>query len=151
MQPLPEHTRVLVERLLEQYCTRLCPPSARQVVPIGFRIEGCAAYIDEHRRICGVPGTRRAIPLARFRYVTEEARWYLDHSLGDDRWRRYAPRPSSRHFLELLREFDADPLGRFWSQLDGKNLRWCSARGRCSGCEERYAEVLGLHPPARSS
>lgn len=144
MDPLPEHTRILVERLLGQYCARICPPSARNVVPTGYRIEGSDVFIEEYQRICGVPGTRRPVARARFRYRAEDASWSLEHPQGDGGWRRHPRCPTSRQFLELLREFDADPLGVFWSQLDGKNLRWCSARGRCAVCEQRYAQVLGM-------
>lgn len=143
MDALPEHTRILVERLLEQYCAQICPPTARNVVLTGYRIEGCDVFIDEHQRICGVPGTRRPLTRARFRYRAQDASWSLEHPLGHGGWRRHPRHLPSRQFVELLRAFDADPLGLFWSQLDGKNLRWCSARGRCPGCEQRYAQVLG--------
>jgi hypothetical protein len=60
--------------------------------------------------------------------------------------RRYRPLPSSRSFIELLREFDADPAGLFWGRIDGKSLRWCRSEGRCAPCEARYCGVLGLRP-----
>ena len=148
MAELPEHTRSLIERLLEQYCARICPPAARQVINIGYHIAGTAVFLEEHRRICGVPGTRRSIPLARLRYRSIDGYWTLEHRSSQGSWRRHPSLVPTRHFLELLREFDADPLGLFWSHLDGKNLRWCSARGRCQGCEWRYAQILGLSAPA---
>lgn len=143
MAELPEHTRSLIERLLDQYCARICPPSARQVVGIGYRIDGTAVYLEEHRRICGVPGTCLSVPLARLRYRPADACWILEHRSSRETWRSHPRVAPTRHVLELLREFDADPLGLFWSQLDGKTLRWCSARGRCPDCESRYDQVLG--------
>ncbi len=92
-------------------------------------------------RICP-PHARHAVLLG---YTLEaDNLWQL--MVADDaaRWRRYAPLPSSRNFLDLLREVDADPSGAFWGRIDGKSLRWCSARGRCDDCEEKYCRVLGV-------
>jgi len=141
---IPQHSRLLIERLLENYCRRICPPTARNVVALGYRIEANQVILEEYRRICGVPGTRRAVPLARFRYRSGTASWLLDDACEDQGWRRHKGLNCSRSFLELLREFDADPEGVYWHRLDGKSLRWCSSKGRCAPCELRYGEVLGL-------
>jgi hypothetical protein len=152
---IPQHTRALVERLLDAYCTRICPPTARNTVLIGHRIAEDHAEIHELKRICGVPGTRLPAPVARFRYRSASRDWALDY-FDDDvsaagAWRRYPPLRHSRSFIELLREFDRDPLGHFWGRLDGKSLRWCSAKGRCLECDVRYQQVLGLALPIESS
>lgn len=140
---IPEHSRALIERLLQAYCARICPPSARNTVLIGFRIDDDFAVIHETKRICGVPGTCRPMPVARFRYRARSTDWALDYFF-EGHWRRYPSLPSSASFLRLLREFDLDPAGHFWGRLDGKSLRWCSSKGRCLDCELRYREVLGL-------
>lgn len=143
---IPLHTRWLVERLLGSYCSRICPPHARHAVLLGYTLEADRATLNELRPICGVPGTRRNVPTAQFRYSAADNHWHL--MVADDaaRWRRYAPLPSSRNFLDLLREVDTDPTGAFWGRIDGKSLRWCSARGRCDDCEEKYCRVLGVGP-----
>ena len=77
---------------------------------------------------CGVPGARREVPVARFRYG-RDGWWQLEHAQLSGRWRRvrheaFAGR--SRSFLALLRVIDEDPQGVFWGRLNGKSLRWCS-------------------------
>ncbi|MFM7396409.1 MAG: DUF3024 domain-containing protein [Gammaproteobacteria bacterium] len=150
MNTIPQHTRTLMERLLEAYCARICPPTARNAVLIGYRVAEDHAVIHELKRICGVPGTCLPTPVARFRYRSTSQDWALDYfeeDDGDRSWRRYTPLPQSRSFIELLREFDVDPEGHFWGRLDGKSLRWCSAKGRCLDCDVRYKQVLGLAVP----
>ena len=144
MHAIPQHTRHLLERLLEAYCARICPPTARNTVLIGYRIEEDRVWIDELRRICGVPGTRRSVPVARFRYRASDGCWLLDQRDEAGRWRRHRALAPTRSFLELLREVDADPDGTFWGRIDGKSLRWCSSTGRCIACDLRYGEVLGI-------
>jgi len=143
---IPQHSRALIARLLEAYCARICPPAARNAVSIGFRLDTDHVVIHELKRICGVPGTRQAAPVARFRYRSATADWTLDYFF-EDGWQRHRTSAFGSSFINLLREFDADPDGRFWGQLDGKSLRWCSARGRCSDCDLRYKQVLGLAAP----
>lgn len=147
MNELPQHTRALVERLLDAYCARLCSPLARNTVLIGYRIESDTVIIDELRRILGVAGTREPVPVARFRYRSGSADWTLDY-FEHGAWQRYRPMPRSHSFIQLLREFDLDPAGLFWGRLDGKSLRWCSARGRCSDCDLRYRQILGVIAPS---
>ncbi|MFO1427720.1 MAG: DUF3024 domain-containing protein [Steroidobacteraceae bacterium] len=144
MTGIPQHTRWLVERLLAAYCARICPPQVRSVVQLGFTLEHDRATLEELRPICGVPGTRRPMPLAQFRYDEREQLWRLFHADESGRWRRYAARPASPRFIDLLRELDADPNGTFWCRIDGKSLRWCSSRGRCAECDAKYCRVLGL-------
>lgn len=140
---IPQHSRHLVERLLGDYCRRICPPSARNAVRLGYRLDADRATLHEIRAFCGVPGAHRYVDVAQFRWSARQQAWLL-FSAGDrGRWRRYAPHPSSRSFVELLRELDADPAGRFWTHVNGKSLRWCSADGRCSGCDEEYCAILG--------
>jgi hypothetical protein len=152
MSALPAHTSRLVERLLSGYCRRICPPSARHAVLLDYRIEEERATLSEARLFCGVPGTHRRVDIAQFRYEPggEWRLFYADETL---RWRRYARRASSRSFVELLREVDADAEGAFWGRINGKSLRWCSARGRCDGCDEQYCRILGLieREPAASN
>ena len=143
MNDIPQHTLLMIERLLEAYCARICPPLARNMVLIGYRIEADQVVIHELRRILGVPGTREPVPVVRFRYRPAGNDWTFD-CFDSGTWRRYRPLPASRSFIDLLREFDRDPAGHFWGHLDGKSLRWCSARGRCTGCDLRYRQVLGL-------
>lgn len=140
---IPQHTRAVVERLLEAYCARVCPPTARNTVLIGYLIDTDHVVIHELKKIHGVPGTRQPAPVARFRYRAVSADWLMDYFF-ERNWRRYRMRGDGSSFLALLREFDLDPLGHFWSRLDGKSLRWCSAKGRCSDCDLRYKQVLGL-------
>ncbi|NBU25494.1 MAG: DUF3024 domain-containing protein [Gammaproteobacteria bacterium] len=144
MSGIPQHTRLLVTRLLDAYCARICPPSARHAVPIGYRLAHDAVVIEEHRRILGVAGTRRAVPVARLRWQAARGCWTLEHADRSGAMRRYRPLPSSRSFIELLREFDADPAGLFWGRIDGKSLRWCRPEGRCAPCEAKYCGVLGM-------
>jgi hypothetical protein len=140
---IPQHTRLLVTRLLDAYCARICPPSARHTVHIGYRLAHDEVVLEEHRRILGIAGTRRAVPVARMRWRASDAAWTLEHADPSGVMRRYRPLPSSRSFIELLREFDADPAGLFWGRIDGKSLRWCRPEGRCASCEVKYCGVLG--------
>jgi hypothetical protein len=150
---IPEHTAKMAGRLLAAYCARICPPHARHAVQLAWRLEPDRAIVEELRPICGVAGTRRAVPLAQFRYRAASADWVLLHATdarlaplaGEQavRWRRYAPKPAARSLVQLLRELDADPHGLFWNRIDGKSLRWCTSRGRCAGCDEQYCRVLG--------
>lgn len=146
MNGIPQHTRALVERLLDAYCARICPPLARNTVVIGYRLESDHVIIHELQRILGVTGTRQPVPVARFRYRQVDNDWTLDYFDGTS-WQRYRPKPRSHGFLELLREFDLDPAGIFWGRLDGKSLRWCRSSGRCLDCDVRYKQVLGLAVP----
>jgi hypothetical protein len=140
---IPQHTRLLVTRLLDAYCARICPPSARHTVHIGYRLAHDEVVLEEYRRILGIAGTRRAVPVARMRWRASDAAWTLEHADLSGVMRRYRPLPSSRSFIELLREFDADPAGLFWGRIDGKSLRWCRPEGRCASCEAKYCGVLG--------
>ena len=146
MNELPQHSQLLISRLLDAYCARICPPLARNTVLIDYRVEGDRVVIHELRRILGVAGTREPVPIARFRYRSSSGAWLLDY-FEEGLWRRYRPLPRSQSFLELLREFDLDPIGLFSGRLDGKSLRWCSSRGRCIDCDLRYKQVLGLAAP----
>lgn len=155
---IPEHTARLIERLLLAYCERICPPTARFAVPLRPSLEPDRATIHELRSICGVPGTARPVPLAQFRYRTTTGDWLFFFNAAPPeadpertpRWRRYSPLPRSRHFVDLLREFDTDPHGLFWGRVNGKSLRWCRAEGRCSDCDARYCRVLGVRSIAQS-
>jgi hypothetical protein len=141
---IPQHTQHLVERLLAEYCRSVCPPTARHAVKLGFRLEADRVTLHEIRSFCGVPGAHRYVDVAQFRYSARGAGgWRLFHAADGGCWKRYTPRPASRSFLELLRELDADPAGRFWTQVNGKSLRWCSSDGRCPGCDEEYCAILG--------
>lgn len=158
---IPQHTRHLVERLLGAYCERICPPTARHTVLLRHRVDADRATLYHLRSICGVAGTARPVELAQFRYrgATQDWGFLINMAPADAsldapadrpaRWRRYAPRPAAHNFLELLREFDADPLGLFWGRVNGKSLRWCRAEGRCDSCDERYCRVLGTQSAAR--
>lgn len=144
MTELPLHTAHLVQKLLDRYCARICPPWARQAVPLGFRVQGLRVTLHELRLFCGVPGTHRHVPVAQFRYRLTTGDWALHYAGHHGGWKPYTPLASSRSFVELLRELDADAHGLFWGRLNGKSLRWCSARGRCAGCDVKYCEILGL-------
>ena len=146
MDGIPQHTRLLVTRLLDAYCARICPPTARHAVQLAWRMGHDEVVLEEWRPILGIPGTRRAVPVARIRWSAREAAWTLEHAADARRFRRYPRLRGSRSFLELLREFDADPAGYFWGRLNGNSLRWCRPEGRCPGCEARYCGVLGLDP-----
>ena len=160
MNDIPQHTRHLVERLLGAYCERICPPTARHTVLLRHRVDADRATLFHLRRICGVVGTARPVELAQFRYRGATQDWGfmintapLDATLDAPadrpaRWRRYPPRPVARLFLELLREFDADPQGLLWGRVNGKSLRWCRAEGRCEACDVRYGRVLGTRGTA---
>lgn len=132
--------------MLAAYCQRICPPEFREQVVLGFRIVDDGATLHEVRRICGVPGTARFVDVARFRYDARRGTWRLFHRIDDDtgpaRWRRH-PAAAERSLSALMRAFDADESGLFWPRLNGASLRWCSVRGRCAGCAERYQSVLG--------
>jgi hypothetical protein len=148
VEVIPLHTARLVDKLLTSYCERVCPPTARNAVQLRFELGADRVTLSEVRRFCGVPGANQFVALAQFRYATRGGEWRLYYSgLGRPdravRWRRYPRVHTSRSFLELLREFDADPAGRFWSQLNGRSLRWCSSLGRCEGCDDRYCRILG--------
>jgi hypothetical protein len=144
---LPDHTRRLAERLLGAYCEGVCPPALRTRVELGFRLERDGATLYERRRICGVPGTARAVDVARLRYHAGGGEWQLywsaDYAGSGPRWRRHPRLGRERNLARLLAEIDADPEGRFWPRLNGASLRWCSAGGRCAGCAARYRAVLG--------
>jgi hypothetical protein len=148
---LPDHTRRLAERMLEAYCQRICPPEFREQVVLGWRAGSHGVTLHEVRRICGVPGTARLVDVALLRYDARRASWRLFHRLDADdggpvRWRRYPVAPQ-RSLAAVMRELDEDPSGLFWPRLNGASLRWCSARGRCAGCTERYRSALGAAEP----
>ena len=138
---IPLHTLRLVERVLGGYCERICPPGARQTVVLGYRLDADRVTVHEIRTFCGVPGAHRHVDVAQLRYA-RSGQWRLFYADAAMRWRRYTPRPVGRSFVELLRAIDADPHGLFWCRVNGKSLRWCSSRGRCAGCDERYCRIL---------
>jgi Protein of unknown function (DUF3024) len=134
----------MIERLLDGYCARICPPGARNAVRLSYRVDVDHVTLYELQRICGVPGTQQPVAVAEFRYRTQDGAWRLAWRESNGPWRNYLEAPRQRTFLEWLREFDRDPAGRFWTRVDGKSLRWCSSRGRCEGCEAKYCQVLGI-------
>ncbi len=150
MNEIPLHTRRLVEKLLQAYCDRICPPSARHAVMLGFDVGCDRVTIHELQRLFGIPGTGQPVALAQFRYTAARNEWRLHHRDEHSRWRAYPRQPATRGFIELLREFDADSAGVFWGRLNGRSLRWCSPRGRCADCDLRYCQVLGVVEPANS-
>jgi hypothetical protein len=133
---LSELTRRLVERHCRRYCGPVCPPEGANQVRLRFRIEGDEVWISESRPLFRTLGMHavREMPLARLRF---------EAGTRDGHPRRYPGSARSRDFLALLREFDRDPRGLFWPHVNGANLRWCSARGRCRGCDARYQQILG--------
>ena len=156
---IPQHTRHLLERLLGAYCERICPPRARHPVLLRHRVEADRVTLFELRSIYGLPGTARPVEVAQFRYFAATQDWqFLINTAPVDspadeppRWHRYALKPRSRNVIELLREFDADPKGRLWGQVNGKSLRWCRSEGRCDDCDERYCRVLGTRHSSPAS
>lgn len=150
MSQLPDHTRRVAERLLEAYCQRICPPEFREQVVLGYRLGARGATLHEIRRICGVPGTARLYDVAQLRYDARRGTWRLQFRDDVDdptpRWRPYPGSGAARNLAVLMREFDADPHGLFWPRINGASLRWCSSRGRCVGCTERYRSALGAEP-----
>lgn len=140
---IPQHSRYLVERLLQAYCARICPPTATHTVLLRYAVDDTDATIYESRALLGVNHLRLPIPVARFTYDEPDKLWLLEYR-GESGWHLHSRLHQSRSFVELLREFDADPLGEFWGRIDGKSLRWCRSAGRCQDCESRYAEILGL-------
>jgi hypothetical protein len=143
----------MAARLLQRYCERICPPSARNAVRIDFALERDRITLYELRWFCGVPGAARRVPLAQMRYNAARGGWRLLYADATERWRSYRALPASSSLVELLREIDVDPAGVFWPHVNGSSLRWCSSRGRCVDCDERYCAVLGLvqAAPLRSS
>lgn len=150
MNDIPLHTQRLVEKLLQGYCDRICPPSARHAVMLGFRLESDRVTIHELQKLFGIPGTAQPVELAQFRYRADRNSWRLLCLDERARWRPYPRQPVAHGFIDLLREFDADPAGLFWGRLNGRSLRWCSPRGRCADCDLRYCQVLGVTEPANS-
>lgn len=148
MSALPDHTRRLAERLLAAYCQRICPPEFREQVVLGFHVGETGVTLHEVRRICGVPGTARLVEVALLRYDSRRGTWRLYFRAdvvgctGRAEWRRYPSAPQ-RSLATLMRELDADAHGLFWPRVNGASLRWCSSRGRCAGCTERYLAVIG--------
>lgn len=145
---IPQHTAHLAKRLLQRYCARICPPTARHTVQLDYEIESDRATLFEVRLFCGVPGATRRLPFAQMRYQPRGGEWDLYYADTSARWRRYRPLPGGQSMIALLREIDADPASLFWPHINGSSLRWCSSRGRCSECDERYCAVLGLAQPA---
>lgn len=141
---LPDHTQRLVERSLRSYCARICPPSFTRQVRLGWEIEGLQVTLFELKPLWWDldGGSLRREPLASCRYRPHSARWEL-YLRGPSGWQRYKPFPAARAFIDLLREIDADPHGVFWDRVNGASLRWCSSRGRCADCDDRYARILG--------
>jgi Protein of unknown function (DUF3024) len=140
---MPPLTRLQCERSLAAYCARICPPSARNAVNIGYQIEAQCVTLLEWRPICGVPGTRRGVPVAQMRWSSQDNLWRLYHRRATGRWRALVGGAPSRSFVDLLREIDADRSGTFWGRVDGKSLRWCSSKGRCTECDQKYCQALG--------
>ncbi|MFO0334760.1 MAG: DUF3024 domain-containing protein [Pseudomonadota bacterium] len=151
MSLLPEHSRRDAERLLEAYCQRICPPEFREQVVLGWRESGVGFVLHEIRRICGVPGTARLVDVAQLRYESRRGLWRLysaEETAGTVWWRRYPGTRAERNLAVLMRALDADTHGRLWPRVNGASLRWCSSRGRCAGCTERYRAALGAVPAA---
>ncbi|MBK6596962.1 MAG: hypothetical protein IPG25_03200 [Proteobacteria bacterium] len=164
---IPEHTAHLVERLLQRYCARVCPPTARHTVRLAFELQSDRVTLFELRMVCGVPGALRRVPLAELRYRARDHHWLLFERENADParqqgWRRYSGVRSgsvrseghanrSRNFIDLLREIDTNPTGAFWPRIDGASLRWCQSSGRCTACEWRYREILGLENQQRAT
>ena len=145
---LSELTRRLVERHCERYCGSRCPPHFERQVQLAYRIDGDDVWLFEKQpvyRTHGVPAIR-TVPLARVRFTAPDGRWQLHHVAGG-RLRRYPFLTAPRDFLRVLREIDRDPHGVFWERVNGASLRWCSSRGRCAGCEERYSRIVGNAMP----
>lgn len=141
---MPMHTRRLCERTLDAYCARICPPGVRTAVNVGYQIEMSRVTLLEWRPICGVAGTRRAVSVAQMRWSPRDNLWRLYFTDDRSEWRRADRHSPARSFIDLLRAVDADDSGVFWGRIDGKSLRWCSSKGRCADCEEKYCQALGL-------
>jgi hypothetical protein len=143
---LPLHTCHLVQRLLGRYCERLCSPRFERQLRLGFAIDGDSAFVYELRPVFGIASMVRRVNVARFLYRQRDGSWRLYCNAAEPcRWRPY-PMERSRTFVRLLAEVDADPRGLFWGRVNGASLRWCSSRGRCADCEDRYRAVLGPAP-----
>jgi hypothetical protein len=140
---LPQHTRMLAERLFQRYCGRLCDPAFDSQVRLDFELVDDAILLFELRPVFGMTTMMRRLPLARFRHRSARGDWTLQaadtHRPG---WRR-TPLARHRNLALLLMLVDEDAQGLFWGRVNGASLRWCSARGRCVGCERRYREALG--------
>ena len=146
---LPQHTAHLTERRLARYCERVCPPSFQRQVRLTYRIEGRVATLYELKPAwCTLSDVaERESGVARFIYDPRTGTWRFQYFERRRGWRSYRRMPRNRDFLALLREIDADPAGLFWGRVNGASLRWCSARGRCASCDQRYRSILGLADP----
>jgi len=122
----------------------VCPPSFRNQVVLGYHLTDHEATLHELRTICGVPGSRHEVPVARLR-LQPDGRWTLESVDIEGHWRRHRSSPH-RSFVALLRVLDEDCEGLFWGSVNGKSLRWCSSRGRCAECTDQYHAILGGEP-----
>jgi hypothetical protein len=147
---LSELTTRLVDRHCRRYCGPVCPPEADDPARLVYRIDGDDVWFSESRPLFRTLGmqARREVPLARLRFDAATREWRLARATCDGGRGRYRVLARSRDFLAVLREFDRDPLGVFWPQVNGASLRWCSSRGRCRGC--RYRQILGATEDGRS-
>jgi hypothetical protein len=113
-------------------------------VRLSYRIDGDDVWLNELRplfRSHNMDALRES-PFARFRFEPATCEWRLHYCDCRGHLRPYAALPRSRDFLRLLREIDRDPHGIFWHRVNGASLRWCSPRGRCADCDERYSRIV---------
>jgi len=141
---LSDLTRRLVERYCSRYCDPVCPPRFARRVRLSYRLDGDEVWLNELRPIFRSHNmdALREVPFVRFRFEPATCEWRLHYCDWRGRLRTYAALPRSRDFLRLLREIDRDPHGIFWQRVSGASLRWCSPRGRCADCDERYSRIV---------
>ena len=111
---LSELQRAQVTKLLTAFCESRVPPTVRDELRHGFRIEGNSVELFESRPAFLPPRDWKEHPVAKFRYVASRRHWQLYCQYRDLKWHEYEPRPSAASFEGLLREVVEDPTGIFW-------------------------------------
>ncbi|TMG63359.1 MAG: DUF3024 domain-containing protein [Chloroflexi bacterium] len=113
---LPVRVRTQAEFVLAKFCREQIAPAVADQVRLEYEVHGLTAILVERRPPwpSQTPDEEwQRIPIARFRFTVDSARWTLDWPDRDDRWHRYEF-TGAKTLAGLLREVDRDPTGIFW-------------------------------------
>jgi len=88
---LPVRVRTQAEFVLAKFCREQIAPSVADQVRLEYEVHGLTAILVERRPPwpSQTPDEEwQRIPIARFRFTVDSARWTLDWPDRDDRWHR---------------------------------------------------------------
>lgn len=103
-----------VHKIMDAYCDKRIPESARDQVRLSYHLRGNKLHLVESRQPFQMPGEWIGMKIAQFEFNTETRKWTLYCFDRNDKRMPYPEYNEDLRLEALLVEVDEDPTGIFW-------------------------------------